>query len=422
MDKILIEGGARLQGKVRISGAKNAALPIMTAALLADGKSVFRNVPDLKDLDTLGDLLRYMGSDVQRDGPAHVVEIDSSGLDKWDAPYEHVKKMRASVLVLGSLLARFGKAKVSLPGGCAIGARPIDQHLKGLEAMGADITLEGGYVFAEAKGGLRGAEIVFDITTVGGTENILMAASIARGRSHIVGAAREPEVEELARVLNKMGANINGAGTDIIVVEGVDALHPVDHAIIPDRIETGTYMAAVAVTGGDVVLEGCYLELCEAVVAKLKEAGIWIEGTQDGVHVKSQGRIDATDMRTSPYPGFPTDMQAQFMALMTVARGRSMIEETVFENRFMHASELQRMGADIEIRGATAVVEGVERLHGAQVMATDLRASASLVIAALAAEGTTEIHRIYHLDRGYEHIEEKLSRLGAAIRRVPGGL
>jgi len=422
MYKLQIDGGVRLKGKVRISGAKNAALPIMTAAMVAEGESMFRNVPDLKDLDTLGDLLRYMGADVERDGEARTVRIDTAGLKKWDAPYEHVKKMRASVLVLGPLLARFGRASVSLPGGCAIGARPIDQHLKGLGLMGAEIVLDGGFVHAEAKGGLKGTEIVFDIPTVGGTENLLMAACIARGRTLIIGAAREPEVEELARVLNKMGADISGAGTDTIVINGVEGLHPVDHAIIPDRIETGTYMAAAAITGGEVTLQGCDLELLEAVVAKMKEAGIAIENTEEGVTVRSEGRMSATDIRTMPYPGFPTDMQAQFMALMAVAEGKCVIEETVFENRFMHASELVRMGASIEVHGSTAMVEGVERLKGAQVMATDLRASASLIVAALAAEGTSEIHRLYHLDRGYERLEEKLSALGARIRRLPGGL
>jgi len=350
------------------------------------------------------------------------VEISTAGLSRWDAPYEHVKKMRASVLVLGPLLAKFGRAKVSLPGGCAIGARPIDQHLKGLQLMGADVDIEGGYVNAEAKGGLVGTEIVFDIPTVGGTENLMMAAAIARGRTSIIGAAREPEVEELARVLNKMGAGISGAGTDTIVINGVRSLHPVDHAIIPDRIETGTYLAAAAITGGDVVLQGCHLDLLEAVVAKMKEAGIEIESTEEGVTVRSEGRLKAADIRTSPYPGFPTDMQAQFMALMITARGKSIIEETVFENRFMHASELVRMGAQIEIHGSTAVVEGVGKLMPAQVMATDLRASASLILAALAADGTSEIHRLYHLDRGYERLQEKLSGLGAKISRLPGGL
>jgi UDP-N-acetylglucosamine 1-carboxyvinyltransferase len=422
MDKLQIEGGVRLRGKVRISGAKNAALPIMTAAMLSRGRSVFRNVPDLKDLDTLGDLLRYMGAQVRRDGEARTVEIDTQELERWDAPYEHIKKMRASVLVLGPLLARFGRAKVSLPGGCAIGARPIDQHLKGLSLMGAQIDLDEGYVNAGAAGGLKGVEIVFDMPTVGGTENIMMAAALAKGRTLIIGAAREPEVEELARVLNKMGAVISGAGTDTIVIQGVESLHPVDHAIIPDRIETGTYMAAAAATGGEVTLTGCHLDLLEAVAAKMKETGIEIGSTEEGVTVRSAGRLRPADVRTAPYPGFPTDMQAQFMTLMTLADGESVIEETVFENRFMHASELVRMGARIEIHGATAVVSGVEKLRGAQVMATDLRASASLVIAALAAEGTSEIHRIYHLERGYERLEEKLSALGAVVRRAPGGL
>ncbi len=422
MDKLRINGGVRLMGRVKISGAKNAALPIMTAAILARGKSIFRNVPDLKDLDTLGDLLRYLGAHVHRNGEARIVEIDAQNIERWDAPYEHVKKMRASVLVLGPLLARFGKAKVSLPGGCAIGARPIDQHLKGLSLMGAQIEIEGGYIVATATRGLRGAEIVFDIPTVGGTENIMMAATMARGQTIIFGAAKEPEVEELGRVLNKMGASINGAGTDTVVVQGVESLHSVDHAIISDRIETGTYIAAVGAAGGEVTLTGCHLDLLEAVAVKMREAGIEISSTEAGVMVRSWGRLQPTHVRTAPYPGFPTDLQAQFMALMTLAAGESVIEETIFENRFMHAPELARMGAIIEIRGSTAIVTGVEKLKGAQVMATDLRASASLVIAALAAEGVSEIHRIYHLDRGYERLVEKLSGLGAIIERIPGGL
>ena len=422
MDKLEIEGGVRLKGKVKISGAKNAALPIMTAAMLADGESFFRNVPDLKDLDTLGDLLSYMGAEVHRDGEARTVQIDTAGLSRWDAPYEHVKKMRASVLVLGPLVARFGRARVSLPGGCAIGARPIDQHLKGLSLMGAEITIDGGFVQAEAPKGLRGTEIVFDLPTVGGTENLLMAASLAKGRTLIIGAAREPEVEELARVLNKMGATISGAGTDTIIVQGAESLHPVDHAIIPDRIETGTYLAVAAATGGEVTLLGTTLDLLEAVAAKMKEAGITLSGAEGGVTVKADSRLRGTDVRTAPYPGFPTDMQAQFMALMAAADGESVFEETIFENRFMHVPELVRMGARIEVHGATAVVTGVERLEAAQVQATDLRASASLIIAALAAEGTSEVHRLYHLDRGYERLQEKLEGLGARIRRLPGGL
>lgn len=419
MDKLVIEGGVALRGEVKISGAKNAALPIMTASLLAEGNSVFKNVPDLNDIETLGYLLEYLGAKVIRDGKNKTVEVDATNINRCDAPYEHVRKMRASVLVLGPLLARFGRAKVSLPGGCAIGARPIDQHLKGLGLMGAQITIEGGYVLAEAPKGLIGTEIVFDIPTVGGTENIMMAAVLARGRTTIVGAAREPEVEELARVLNKMGANINGAGTDIIVIEGVKTIHPTYHSIIPDRIEIGTYIAAVAATGGEIILKGGYLDLLEAVVAKMKEAGVRIESHEQGIIVKSDGKLNSVNIRTAPYPGFPTDMQAQFMAMMAIANGKSTIEETVFENRFMHVPELARMGAKIEIHGPCAVVTGVDKLKGAEVMATDLRASASLIIAALAAEGRSEIHRIYHLDRGYEKIEEKFSSLGANIWRMP---
>lgn len=423
MDKMIIEGGRELKGKIRISGAKNAALPIMTASLLTDGKSIFRNVPDLKDLDTLGELLRYMGVEVNKNRKEHIVEINPAGLTRCDAPYEHVKRMRASILVLGPLLTRHHRAVVSLPGGCAIGARPVDQHLKGLTLLGAEIKLERGYIVATCHGGLKGTEIVFDVATVTGTENILMAAVLAKGRTIIVGAAKEPEVEELARVLNKMGARISGAGTDVIIVEGVESLHSVDHAIIPDRIETGTYMAVAAITGGEILLTGCHLDLLEVVAAKMKEAGVRIESTTEGIVVsRMEEKLRAVDIRTSPYPGFPTDMQAQFMAMMCIAEGKSIIEENVFENRFMHVPELARMGARIEIRGNTAVIDGVDHLTGAQVMATDLRASACLVLAGLCAKGVTEIHRIYHLDRGYEHLEEKLTSIGAKIERIPGSL
>ncbi len=420
MENFVIEGGVRLEGTLPVSGAKNAALPIMTAALLADGVCVFRNVPDLNDIATLGKLLTHLGCSVERDGAAHRVRVDTSGLGDVEAPYDHVKRMRASVLVLGPMLARFGRARVSLPGGCAIGARPVDQHLKGLAKLGAEIELAEGYIEARAPGGLWGAEVHFDLPTVGGTENLMMAAVLASGRTLLVGAAREPEVEELANVLNKMGANVSGAGTDVVTIEGVKELHPPDHAIIPDRIEAGTYMAAVALTGGDVLLKGARMDHMGALVERLMEAGVTIDATAEGIRVKREGDILPVDIRTAPYPGFPTDMQAQMMTLLCLARGRSVIEERVFENRFMHVAELQRMGARIAVRGSLATVTGVDGLSGAKVMATDLRASASLVLAGLAAAGSTEVLRIYHIDRGYEDIVTKLSSVGARIMRVPG--
>ena len=419
MDNIRIVGGARLEGSLRISGAKNAALPILCSALLADGDHQFRNVPDLRDIQTTAKLLRHMGLDVEVAPP--VVQVRSRPIAEPEAPYELVKQMRASVLVLGPLVARYGRARVSLPGGCAIGARPIDQHLKGLEAMGADVELEHGYVNVTVPSGrLRGAEIYFDIPTVTGTENLMSAAVLARGRTTLVNAAREPEVEELARVLNKMGASVEGAGTDTIVIEGVEALEPVDHAIIADRIEAGTYMVAAAITEGEVLLDGITFDHLEAVAAKMRQAGVIVEREASGVRVVGKRPIRATDITTAPHPGFPTDMQAQFMVLMCLAAGRSVITETIFENRFMHVSELTRMGASIEVRGRAATVEGVDRLQGAEVMATDLRASASLVVAGLVAQGETIVRRVYHLDRGYEHIEQKLGALGATIERVPG--
>jgi UDP-N-acetylglucosamine 1-carboxyvinyltransferase len=419
VDNIRIEGGRPLYGTVRISGAKNAALPILCASLLTDGEHVFRNVPQLRDIETTGDLLRHLGAEVQIDG--NVVRIDMHPSVDQDAPYDLVKKMRASVLVLGPLVARYGRARVSLPGGCAIGARPIDQHLKGLELMGAQITLEHGYVLVEVPSKkLRGAEIVFDMPTVTGTENLMCAAVLAKGRTTLVNAAREPEVEELASVLNKMGASVDGAGTDVIVIEGKDELHPVDHAIIPDRIEAGTYMVAAAATGGNVLLEGCELSHLGAVTQKMRAAGVVIEREAGGVRVSGKPPYKSIDVTTAPHPGFPTDMQAQFMVLMCMAQSRSVITETIFENRFMHVSELNRMGADIKTSGRVATVTGVPSLQGAQVMATDLRASASLVVAGLIAQGTTEVLRVYHIDRGYEHIEKKLAALGADIRRVKG--
>jgi UDP-N-acetylglucosamine 1-carboxyvinyltransferase len=424
MDAIRILGGEPLRGTVRISGAKNAALPILCATLLSDGPSRLRNVPSLRDIHTSAALLRFLGRDVTAAPPD--MTVGTGRVARPEAPYELVKQMRASVLVLGPLVARYGRAKVSLPGGCAIGARPIDQHLKGLETMGCNIRIERGYVIAEGPAGggqLRGAEVCFDIPTVTGTENLLMAAALAKGRTTLVNCAREPEVEELGRVLNKMGAQIDGAGTDVIHVRGSDrdGLGPFDHAIIPDRIEAGTYMVAAAVgQGGDVVLEGAELSDMEALVVKMRHAGAEVESEGRNVRVRREGPLKAVNVTTAPHPGFPTDMQAQFLVLMCFARGESVITETIFENRFMHVPELQRMGAQIALRGNTAVVRGVDKLHGASVMATDLRASASLVIAGLVATDETEVRRVYHIDRGYERIEEKLRGLGAKIDRVKG--
>ena len=420
MDSIRIQGGRRLEGTLRVSGAKNAALPILTTALLADGEHRFRNVPDLRDIGTMAQLLTHLGLEVEVGDST--VSVRGNGQIEPVAPYELVKKMRASVLVLGPLVARFGRARVSLPGGCAIGARPIDQHLKGLEAMGASIELEDGYVDVHVPSGqLHGAEIVFDIPTVTGTENLLAAAALARGRTTLVNAAREPEVEELARVLNKMGARIDGAGTATIVIEGTDTLHPVDHAVIADRIEAGTYMVAAAATGGDVLIDGVTFDHLESLSVKLRAAGVAVDREGEGVRVVGTPPFHPVDVRTAPHPGFPTDMQAQFMVLMCRAKGRSLITETIFENRFMHVPELNRMGARIAVQGRTATVTGVDSLQGAQVMATDLRASASLVIAGLiATRGVTEVRRVYHIDRGYERIEQKLAGLGAHIERIPG--
>jgi UDP-N-acetylglucosamine 1-carboxyvinyltransferase len=419
MDKIIVKGGRPLQGEVNVSGAKNAALPILASALLADGKNVYRNVPDLADVKTMLKVLETMGCGTARlEGrKKDVCEVAIEGPITPEAPYDLVKTMRASVLVLGPLLARFGRARVSMPGGCAIGARPIDQHLKGLKALGADITLTEGYVEARAKQ-LRGGTVNFDVITVTGTENVMMAAVLARGRSVLENCAREPEVEELARVLNKMGARIEGAGTSVITIEGVDALKPVDHAILPDRIEAGTLMVAAAITGGNVLVKHAVAEHLESVILKLRETGCTITAEDHGLRVKAPKVVTSVDVKTTEHPGFPTDMQAQLMGLMTVASGTSVISESIFENRFMHVPELHRMGADITIQGHTAVVKGVKRLSGAPVMATDLRASASLVLAGLRAEGKTEIQRIYHLDRGYERLERKLRKLGADIRRV----
>ncbi|TCJ18525.1 UDP-N-acetylglucosamine 1-carboxyvinyltransferase [Parasulfuritortus cantonensis] len=419
MDKLVIEGGHRLSGEVAVSGAKNAALPILCAALLTAEPLELTNVPDLNDIATMLKLLEQMGVKVERDG--HRVVLDASGLNNPVAPYELVKTMRASILVLGPLAARCGEAQVSLPGGCAIGARPVDQHIKGLQAMGAEVAVERGYVLAKTPR-LKGARLFTDMVTVTGTENLMMAACLANGVTVIENAAREPEVVDLAQCLTAMGARVSGAGTDVIRIEGVDRLHGASHRIMPDRIETGTFLCAAAATGGEVCLRGTSTGYLDAVVDKLMDAGCDIVGektrTSETIVIRAPQRIKAVSIRTAPYPAFPTDMQAQFMAINCVAEGAAVMRETIFENRFMHAVELIRLGADIKIDGNTAFVTGVARLQGAAVMATDLRASASLVIAGLVAEGETHVERIYHLDRGYEHLESKLTALGARIQRV----
>jgi UDP-N-acetylglucosamine 1-carboxyvinyltransferase len=415
MDKLLIEGGARLSGEVAISGAKNAALPILCAALLTAEPVTFTNVPRLNDIDTLLELLGQMGVKIAREGST--VTLDAAGLDNPVAPYEMVKTMRASILVLGPLVARCGEARVSLPGGCAIGARPVDQHIKGLQAMGAEVRVEHGYVHATVPR-LKGARLFTDMVTVTGTENLMMAAVLADGETVIENAAREPEVVDLANCLVAMGAQISGAGSDVIRIRGVERLNGATHRIMPDRIETGTYLCAAAVTGGSVRLTGTSSSYLDAVIDKLMDAGCEVVSERDAIRLSAPARLNAVSLRTSPYPAFPTDMQAQFMAINCVANGVAMIRETIFENRFMHAVELQRLGADIRIDGNTAVVQGVAKLEGATVMATDLRASASLVVAGLVAEGETVIERIYHLDRGYERLEDKLAALGAKVRRL----
>lgn len=418
MDKIIVQGGARLQGEMRVNGAKNAALLIQCAALLTSGKTTLRHVPKLSDVGTMSRLLQRLGCEVEGD---RTLAIDSRDVGKGalEAPYDLVKTMRASVTVMGPLLARYGKASVSLPGGCAIGARPIDQHLKGLEALGAEIQLEHGYVHLRAKR-LHGASFVFDTVTVGGTQNVMMAAALAQGSSRLENVAREPEVQELATVLNKMGAKIRGAGTSAIEIEGVDELSGVDHAILPDRIEAGTIAVGAAITGGEVLLRDAPVDHMHSIISKLEEAGVQCVVEPEGLRVHGPEKLLPIDAVTKPHPGFPTDMQAQFVVLAAVASGRSMITETIFENRFMHVPELQRMGADIHITGNTVVVRGVEQLSGATVMATDLRASASLILAGLVASGTTEVLRVYHLDRGYESIEVRLRELGASVERHKG--
>ena len=415
MDKLAIDGGVALDGEVRVSGAKNAALPIMCAALLTPEPLTLSNVPALNDVRTMRALLTQMG--VTAEGGAGALTMSAARVDWPLAPYEMVKTMRASILALGPLMARCGEARVSLPGGCAIGLRPVDQHIKGLQAMGATIDLDHGYIDARTKR-LVGTRFVFDVVTVTGTENLMMAATLAEGTTVLENAAREPEVVDLADCLNAMGAHVGGAGTDRITIQGVASLHGANHAVMPDRIETGTFLAAATATGGNVVLRGTRPDTLGAVLEKLAEAGATIAAEGDVIRVSRRGKLAAVTLRTAPYPAFPTDMQAQLMALMTVADGASVITETIFENRMMHVQELKRLGADIEVEGNTAIVKGVAKLTGANVMATDLRASACLVIAGLMAEGQTVIDRIYHLDRGYERIEDKLCALGARIRRV----
>jgi len=415
MDKIVIQGGRALKGEVRTSGAKNAALPILISSLLTDGWNTYSNVPDLKDIQSTKLLLSSLGAEIESDGDS--IKINGGGMCNHEASYDLVRKMRASILVLGPLVARLKKARVSLPGGCAIGARPINLHLKGLARLGAVIELKHGYVEASADH-LKGTEIYLDIPTVTGTENLMMAAVLAKGVTVLRNAAREPEVVALADVLIKMGAKIKEAGTSVITIDGVSSLKPVSVSIIPDRIETGTFMVSAALTGGDVTILNCEPDHLEAVIHKLRLTGAQVTVENKSVRVQGADEIVSVDVKTQAYPGFPTDMQAQFMVLMSVARGFSIISETIFENRFIHVSELKRMGADIKITGNTAMITGISALSGAPVMATDLRASASLILAGLAAVGTTEINRVYHLDRGYESIEKKFAKLGAAIKRV----
>jgi UDP-N-acetylglucosamine 1-carboxyvinyltransferase len=416
MDKIVIVGGQKLKGEIRISGAKNAALPILASSLLVDGWNTFHNIPDLLDIKTIKKLLRSLG--VEMEG-GETLRINAGGITQCEASYDLVRTMRASILVLGPLVARRGEAWVSLPGGCAIGARPVNLHIKALRELGAEVILKDGYVEAKASR-LKGADIYFDISTVTGTENIMMAATLAKGTTRLKNAAREPEIVNLAKVLIGMGARIHGAGSDVITIEGVESLHPTEAEVIPDRIEAGTFLIAAGITGGDIRIIGCDPLHLDALIAKLQDTGMSIDATKDGLRAKGGGILRSVDVKTLPYPGFPTDLQAQIMALMAVANGLSVITETVFENRFMHVSEMMRMGADVVIQGKSAIVRGVPKLNGAPVMATDLRASASLILAGLAAEGTTVLSRVYHIDRGYQQIEKKLSALGADIRRIPG--
>jgi len=428
MDKIQITGGKRLEGVIQIGGAKNAALPLMTASLLTPETLCLSNLPHLADITTMVHLLSELGVEISMNGDApdgghigRVFELTSQEPPEKIAPYDLVRRMRASILVLGPLLARWGEAKVSLPGGCAIGTRPVDLHLKGFEALGAEVELKEGYIRAFAPKGLKGGSILFPTVSVGATENVLMASTLAQGKTTIANAAREPEVTDLAHCLQRMGAEIEGIGSDTLTVFGKPRLHAAHHKVIPDRIETATYAAAAAITGGNIILKGTRFELIESVADVLISSGVEINKVEDGVQVANlQDRIRGVDVMTEPYPGFPTDMQAQMMALLTVSEGESMITETIFENRFMHVPELCRMGADINVHGSSAIVRGVQTLSGAELMATDLRASISLVLAALAAEGETTINRVYHLDRGYERVEEKLGTCGAIIQRVEG--
>lgn len=416
MDKLVIQGGVPLTGEVRISGAKNAALPILCASLLTSGTLRLQNVPHLRDVTTMLNLLAQMGVEVSLDEKLGV-GLMAAKLHNLSAPYELVKTMRASILVLGPMIARFGEARVSLPGGCAIGQRPVDLHIEGLQAMGAQIDIEQGYILARA-GRLKGAHIVLDLVTVTGTENLMMAAVLADGVTVLENAAREPEVIDLAECLNAMGARVRGAGSDVITIEGVRELQGATHRVMPDRIEIGTFLCAAAATGGEIKLKGTRANILDAVIGKLREAGAQVEHGHDWIRLSTNGGLKSVSLRTAPYPAFPTDMQAQFMALNSVAEGTAVVTETIFENRFMHVQELRRLGADIEVEGNTAIVHGVSGLQGANVMATDLRASASLVLAGLVAKGETLVDRVYHLDRGYECIEEKLSQLGARIKRA----
>ncbi len=418
MDEILIVGGKRLSGEVRISGAKNSALPILASTILGGGECIITNVPRVVDVLTMGKLLGILGAKVSHEGNRAVIQADV--IESTEAPYDLVKTMRASVLVLGPLLARWGEAKVSLPGGCAIGSRPVNLHLAGLAKLGADISIDHGYITAKAKR-LRGGRIYSDTPTVTGTENLMMAASLAEGTTVLENSAKEPEIVDLADFLIKRGARIHGAGTDVITIEGVRELHGGDHEVIPDRIEAGTYLAAAAITRGDVMATHCRPGHLEAVLMKLREAGAEIQEEKDKVHLTVPGNLRGTDVKTFPFPGFPTDMQAQMAAVMSLAEGTSVVTETVFESRFMHVEELRRMGADIRVEGNRLLVTGCKQLTGAPVMASDLRASAGLIVAGLAAEGTTQIQRVYHLDRGYEQIEEKLGILGADVRRRTAG-
>lgn len=417
MEKLVVNGGKRLEGKVKISGAKNAVLPIIAASLLGTSPSILEEVPDLEDVRTISEVLGHLGVKVFNGGN-NTLNIDSSVISSCEAPYELVRKMRASFLIMGPLLARCGKAKISLPGGCAIGTRPIDLHLKGFDALGAKIDCGEGYIEASAPNGLKGARIYLDFPSVGATENIIMAACMAEGQTILENPAHEPEIIDLVNYLNVMGANIKGAGTNIIKIEGVKALKGCNYTIIPDRIEAGTYMVAAAMTNGDVYIENALSEHLKPVIAKLKEAGVFIQEEINGIRVKGTGNIKAVDIKTLPYPGFPTDMQAQLMAMLTIADGSGIVSETVFENRFMHVDELKRMGANIKVDGRSAIVDGVKKLSGCQVKATDLRAGAAMVLAGLVAEGETQIGCIHHIDRGYDGLVDKLCNLGADIKRI----